>query len=714
MGKEKKYSVLVVDDSDINRDILNTILSADFKIYEATDGIQALEIMRDSRKKIDLCLLDIMMPRMDGYEVLSVMNKEHLIDYIPVIVISGEQEADKVEKTYDLGALDYILKPFEPRIVRRRVLATVMLFEKQRELSYKLKAQMEENSRKVDEKTGLLSYASFFYACDKLIESGKIVEDYFMVAIDIEHFRLFNDWFGREEGDIYLQELADCLKEYTAGTRAICGYLGGDNFALFAPYNLGLIEQIQERIIDMLEKYGQSIGFGPMYGIFEARDSLYDAQLMYDNAVTAMSDIPGNYHNRIAIYDPRLLKKTGDELIMLSDVQRGMDAKEFRFFLQPKVNMLNGKIVGAEALVRWAHRTKGLISPGKFVPILEDNGFITNLDRYIWEEVCKWLRSWIDRGREPLPISVNVSQIDVFAGDVAEYFEHLIKKYDLSPNMIDIEITESAYAKEYSLINKTVDRLRKAGFKVLLDDFGSAYSSLNMLRNLKVDVLKLDMKFLDTNEDRENNEKGISIIDSIVGMSNQLGLPIIVEGVERLAQVEVLTKLGCVYAQGYYYYKPMPLKKFEELIKDNSKVEREGEGKVSNYKPLHVLEFLRANLFTDSMINEVLGPFAFFEIVRDKLSVVRVNEQYYRVFSMLGEVTEDEIIASVDRLIDNNSDFIEIFNNASNSKSKSSSGCVIYNSPKGTAKKLYFRVFFLHEREGRKLFCSTIWDITDL
>ena len=714
MGKEKKYSVLVVDDSDINRDILNTILSADFKIYEAADGVQALEIMRDSRKKIDLCLLDIMMPRMDGYEVLSVMNKDHIIDYIPVIVISGEQEADKVEKTYDLGALDYILKPFEPRIVRRRVLATVMLFEKQRELSYKLKAQMDENSRKVDEKTGLLSYASFFFACDTLIESGKIEEDYFMVAIDIEHFRLFNDWFGREEGDIYLQELADCLKEYTAGTRAICGYLGGDNFALFAPYNLGLIEQIQERIIDMLEKYGQSIGFGPMYGIFEARDSLYDAQLMYDNAVTAMSDIPGNYHNRIAIYDPRLLKKTGDELIMLSDVQRGMDAKEFRFFLQPKVNMLNGKIVGAEALVRWAHRTKGLISPGKFVPILEDNGFITNLDRYIWEEVCKWLRSWIDRGREPIPISVNVSQIDVFAGDVAEYFEHLIKKYDLSPNMIDIEITESAYAKEYSLINKTVDRLRKAGFKVLLDDFGSAYSSLNMLRNLKVDVLKLDMKFLDTNEDRENSEKGISIIDSIVGMSNQLGLPIIVEGVERLDQVEVLTKLGCVYAQGYYYYKPMPLKKFEELIKDNSKVERESDGKVSNYKPLHVLEFLRTNLFTDSMINEVLGPFAFFEIVRDKLSVVRVNEQYYRVFSMLGEVTEDEIIASVDRLLDNNSDFIEIFNNASSSKSKSSSGCVIYNSPKGTAKKLYFRVFFLHEREGRKLFCSTIWDITDL
>lgn len=714
MGKEKKYSVLVVDDSDINRDILNTILSADFKIYEAADGVQALEIMRDSRKKIDLCLLDIMMPRMDGYEVLSVMNKDHIIDYIPVIVISGEQEADKVERTYDLGALDYILKPFEPRIVRRRVLATVMLFEKQRELSYKLKAQMEENSRKVDEKTGLLSYASFFFACDTLIESGKIEEDYFMVAIDIEHFRLFNDWFGREEGDIYLQELADCLKEYTAGTRAICGYLGGDNFALFAPYSLGLIEQIQERIIDMLEKYGQSIGFGPMYGIFEARDSLYDAQLMYDNAVTAMSDIPGNYHNRVAIYDPGLLKKTGDELIMLSDVQRGMDAKEFRFFLQPKVNMLNGKIVGAEALVRWAHRTKGLISPGKFVPILEDNGFITNLDRYIWEEVCKWLRSWIDRGRDPLPISVNVSQIDVFAGDVAEYFEHLIKKYDLSPNMIDIEITESAYAKEYSLINKTVDRLRKAGFKVLLDDFGSAYSSLNMLRNLKVDILKLDMKFLDTNEDRENSEKGISIIDSIVGMSNQLGLPIIVEGVERLDQVEVLTKLGCVYAQGYYYYKPMPLKKFEELIKDNSKVERESDGKVSNYKPLHVLEFLRTNLFTDSMINEVLGPFAFFEIVRDKLSVVRVNEQYYRVFSMLGEVTEDEIIASVDRLLDNNSDFIEIFNNASSSKSKSSSGCVLYNSPKGTAKKLYFRVFFLHEREGRKLFCSTIWDITDL
>lgn len=714
MSKEKKYSVLVVDDSEINREILTSILSADFKVYEAADGVKALEVMRDSKKKVDLCLLDIMMPRMDGYEVLSVMNKEHIIDYIPVIVISGEQEAEKVEKTYDLGALDYILKPFEPRIVRRRVLATVMLFEKQKELSYKLKVQMEENSRKVDEKTGLLSYASFFFACDALIESGKIEEDYFMVAIDIEHFRLFNDWFGREEGDIYLQELADCLKEYSAGTRSICGYLGGDNFALFAPYDLSLIERIQERIIDMLENYGQSIGFGPMYGIFEVRDSIYDAQLMYDNAVTAMADIPGNYHNRIAIYDPNLLKKTGDELILLSDVQRGMDAKEFRFFLQPKVNMLNGKIVGAEALVRWAHRSKGLVSPGIFLPVLEDNGFITNLDRYIWEEVCRWLRSWIDRGRDPLPISVNVSQIDIYAGDVSEYFEHLIKKYELSPDMLDIEITESAYAKEYSLINKTVDKLRKAGFKVLLDDFGSAYSSLNMLRNIKVDVLKLDMKFLDTNEDRENNEKGISIIDSIVGMSNQLGLPMIVEGVERLDQVEMLTKLGCVYAQGFYYYKPMPVKKFEDLIRDDSKVEHEGEGKIERYKPLHVLEFLRTNLFTDSMINEVLGPFAFYEQKGKRISIVRVNEQYYRVFSMLGEVTEDEIVSSVNRLQNDNSDFIELFNNASNSKSKSSSGCVIYNSPKGTAKKLYFRVFFLHEREGRKLFCSTIWDITDL
>ena len=174
------------------------------------------------------------------------MNKEHLIDRIPVIVISGEQDTDKVETTYDLGAVDYVLKPFEPRIVRRRVLATVMLFEKQKELSYKLRLQMEANSTKVDEKTGLLSYASFFLACDTLIESGKTEEiDYFMVAIDIEHFRLFNDWFGREEGDKYLKEIADCLKEYSKGDDAIAGYLGGDNFAIFAPYDKSIINKMQ-------------------------------------------------------------------------------------------------------------------------------------------------------------------------------------------------------------------------------------------------------------------------------------------------------------------------------------------------------------------------------------------------------------------------------------------------------------------------------------
>lgn len=710
MDIEKGYKILIVDDSDINRDILKTMLSDDFEIIEAADGIEAMDLLRDEKSCIDLCLLDINMPKMNGFEVLGVMTREHILDRVPVIVISGEQGENQIEKAYDMGALDYVTKPFDARIVRRRVISTVMLFEKQKELSDKLQEQINANNSRINELTGLPTYSAFFRICDEIIESGKTSQKkYCMVAIDIEHFRLFNDWFGRKEGDEYLIELSNVLKDVSDEEGEVAGHLGGDNFALFIPYDYNVIDYIQERVLTFLNKYGQSIGFCPMYGIFEVNDETYHSQLMYDNAVTAMADIPGDYLNRIAIYDPNFLRKTGDELMLLSDVQRGMDAHEFTFFLQPKVNMLTGKIIGAEALVRWAHKSKGIVSPGVFVPVLEDNGFITSLDRYIWEEVCIWQRSWIDSGREPIPISVNVSQIDIFSGDVADYFINMIKKYDLEPRLIDIEITESAYAKEINLITKTVDKLRKAGFKVFLDDFGSAYSSLNMLSKLKVDVIKLDMKFLDIS--REGEEKGLKILDSVVDMANQMGTPIIVEGVEKKEQAVMLTQIGCVYAQGFYYYKPMPVRRFEELIKDISKIEFQTEDIPRCYKPLQVKEFLRTNLFSDSLINTILGPFAFYEMGKEgKIRVIRVNEQYCNATGINYEMVEsyDE---TREYKIDNYSDFSDLFYNAYEAEDKFAEGDVRYKY-REEDKTFYMRVFFVNEREDCKIFCATIWDVT--
>lgn len=213
-------------------------------------------------------------------------------------------------------------------------------------------------------------------------------------------------------------------------------------------------------------------------------------------------------------------------------------------------------------------------SPGKFVPILERTGAIYLLDQQVWEKVCQWLRSWIDRGYRPVPISINISRIDIMSMDVPAYLMHLLEKYDLSAKYIKAEITESAYAEEDKTINDTVNQLRDAGFLVMMDDFGSGYSSLNMLKSIPVDVIKIDMRFLEIEESEE--EKGISILESIVNMARLLGMPIIVEGVETQQQENVLWSMGCRYTQGYYYYKPLPIDKFETLLADERSLDFPG------------------------------------------------------------------------------------------------------------------------------------------
>ena len=250
-----------------------------------------------------------------------------------------------------------------------------------------------------------------------------------------------------------------------------------------------------------------------------------------------------------------------------------------------------------------------MIPPARFVPILEKYGMVTNLDKYIWEGVCAWLRKWIDAGNTPVPISVNVSQIDIFSIDVPEYFNGLLEKYRLPARLIKIEITESAYVEDTAVVRETVRRLRNLGFLVLMDDFGSGYSSLNMLRSLNVDVIKLDAQFLHISENE--SRKGISILESIINMAKTMTIPVIVEGVETPEQINFLADLGCRYMQGYYFYRPMPVEEFENLIRDPKNVDLNGFEFKAN-EQFHTREFLDENVFNDAMLNNILGPVAIY------------------------------------------------------------------------------------------------------
>lgn len=217
-----------------------------------------------------------------------------------------------------------------------------------------------------------------------------------------------------------------------------------------------------------------------------------------------------------------------------------------------------------EALVRWNHPEMGLVSPSRFIPLLEETGLVTDLDRYIWESVCRTMSGWIRGGKHIVPISVNVSITDMKAMDVPAHFREMVRRYDLKSELIRVEITETAFAENSNLVREAIDRLHQYGFTVLMDDFGSGYSSLNMLKDTNVDVLKLDMKFIEMNV--ENRQKGIQIVDSVVNMAHKLNMTIIAEGVETKEQVDMLKTMNCIYGQGYYFYRPLPVKDAERLL----------------------------------------------------------------------------------------------------------------------------------------------------
>lgn len=552
--------------------------------------------------------------------------------------------------------------------------------------------------------TGLYYNHSFFRKADEKL--GKLENGtYCLVAIDIEYFRLFNKLYGWEEGDKLLRYIARCINRYDG----LAGYLGGDNFALLMPNDPVLLQQLYEDIIKGVRKMNL-VGFLPGFGVYEITDTTVAAAVMYDRAAIALSHITGNHTKRICVYDDSMVETMEEELALLTEIQVGLEYDEFTFFVQPQCDISTGRIVGAEALVRWKHRTKGMIPPGIFIPVLEKNGFISSLDRLVWRKVCEWLRQWIDRGYQSVPISINVSRIDIFSMDVPDYLEELLETYQLKPSNLKVEITESAYAENDDKIVDTVKRLQELGFLVMMDDFGSGYSSLNMLKSVSVDVIKIDMKFLDFDE--QEGGKAISILETVVNLSRQMGLPIVVEGVETKVQEEFLRDMGCRYTQGYYYYKPLPIEEFEKLLSDESRVDSSGilYHQVDEFR---VREFLDENLFNDTMINNILGAAAFYDLYEKKIEILRVNTQYYQLVGALSE--EDdwaqeklwEQVHDDDRMM-----FLSMFEHAYANPAEGAQGYIHLLRRDGTVIRVYVRLFFLREKDGHKIFYSSLTDIT--
>lgn len=557
--------------------------------------------------------------------------------------------------------------------------------------------------------TGLYFSHTFFQKAEDYLTQFK-EGSFCMVAIDFEHFRLFNKLYGRTEGDKLLVKMADILNDSQTQHGGVVGYLGGDNFGILLPHSQDIIDELIENANAVIQQRNGTLGFLPGFGIYPVTDFSTPGATMYDRATLALTRVIGNYTQRVCVYSPDMEEKVEEEIKLLTEVQEGLSKDEFTFFVQPQCDISNGKIVGGESLVRWIHGEKGLIPPGKFIPILEKNGFIADLDRIVWKKVCQWLRAWIDKGYQPVPISINVSRIDIFSMDVPAYLAELLETYELPTHLLKIEITESAYAEDDDKIVTTVKQLRDANFLVMMDDFGSGYSSLNMLKSIAVDVLKIDMRFLEISS--QNEEKGIGILESVINMARQMRIPIVVEGVETQEQENFLLKMGCRYTQGYYYYRPMSIADFEKLISDERKLDYNGIW-CRQMESMHAREFLDHNLFNDIMVNNILGAAAFYDMYENKIEITRVNEEYFRLAGISNKEDQDYNKKFWNHVRDDDRQLLfSIFAQAYDNQTNGAHGYIHFLRTNGETLWIYIRVFFLREKDGHKLFYGSLTDMT--
>lgn len=389
-------------------------------------------------------------------------------------------------------------------------------------------------------------------------------EKWCVAAIDIEHFKLYNELYGSEQGNQLLGQLAAHLLDYARPENIPLGYWGNDDFIVCLPDDrekqLAVISKLQTSVNTKRQDVTFFLSFG-LCPVAEQPDA--DAQTLCNYAqIAAMDPSPavGGVHRFV----PSMLSHLKEQQELLNELERALANHEFCFFLQPKCNSMTRAIVGMEALVRWNHPTRGCVPPAEFMPLLESTGLVTQLDQYIWESVCQTLHKWQESGSNLVPVSVNVSVVDIVNLDVPQIFSDLVEKYQLEPKLLLAEITETMVAENAAMVENTIQGLHRKGFSVMMDDFGSGYSSLNMLKDTNVDAIKLDMKLIDMNQ--KNRDKGVQIVESVVDMAHRLNLPIIAEGVETPEQVSMLQAADCLYTQGYYFFKPMPVENAEQLL----------------------------------------------------------------------------------------------------------------------------------------------------
>ena len=564
---ERQPVMLIVDDVEINRVILSQFFEGEYTIYEASNGKEALEILE--KTPADIMLLDMVMPVMDGFELLEIMQHDEQFRNIPVIVTTSRTDGDTEVKAMKMGVVDFITKPYNPAIVRgwvNNVMDRMKNEHRRIEKAVQDRQLLDiKNTIELDTLTGIYNRDTFYAKAAAFLQANQD-QEYDMVYLDIYSFKIINDLFHIETGNLILKTAAAYFRAFI-GNSGMCARLEADKFVFCIQrdmFNVELFFQGLDQAMNSLHVY-HNIQF--YAGIYPVENAYLPIGQMCEWAAMALNTIKGKYTKRYAVYDESMKAVILAEQMILREMEPALAGKQFCIYMQPVYSLREGRTVSAEVLVRWQHPKRGLIPPGHFIPVFERNGFIVRLDEYVWEEACKFQAAQQEKGCV-VPLSVNVSRINFYNPKLVDNILWLLKKYKLGPDLIRLELTESAYTDNPRQMLETMRQFQSHGIKVLMDDFGSGYSSLNMLKNVPADILKVDMNFV---QDIENSRRAAMIMKNIVQMSADINMGTIIEGVETKAQVDFLASIGCDKIQGFYFSRPLPAETFAGLLEREQK-----------------------------------------------------------------------------------------------------------------------------------------------
>lgn len=560
-GKEKympdKKMLLIVEDNELNREILVAILEDEYDVLTAENGAVGLSLVHEYGNKLSIILLDIQMPVMNGYEFLSTIAEEVEHTDIPIIVTTTSDSDEEQIRCLGLGASEFVAKPYNPNVIKQRIKSLIRLRE-----TVDMLREIE-----LDCLTGLYNKEAFCIYMGKHL-SDFPDKDFDLVCLEVDSYSQLRRRYGKDNCEEIIKNLADrvsaMLPDYS-----LIGRIEDSQLSVLVPH---MSEQHHSAYMEKCKNASYSSLIPNVKidcGVYQNVQHDTDPFEIISNSQLALDKIRYLYDKNIAFFDDSIRERLSKNELLKNAAKKGLEEKQFQVYFQPKIDAASGKVRGAEALIRWIHPKLGFISPGEFIPLFESNGFVYEVDKFVLEGVCEFIRKRLDEGKFAVPVSSNISQMDFDHPDLADVLVEIVDRYNIPHEFIHFEITESVDAVNKLSKVKSISELKKNGFIIEIDDFGSGYSTLSVLGEFPIDVMKIDMSLIRNMFD----PKFHSILNGVLYTASSLCSSVVAEGVETHEQeVELLNMCGGrikLYIQGYCYSKPIPASDFEVFLKEH-------------------------------------------------------------------------------------------------------------------------------------------------